>query len=53
MGTVAELPTVQEQGLVGLKGDCPLDMAPEQLIPDTLPPTMTPRCLTGESLMSP
>lgn len=53
MGTVAELPTVQEQGLVGLKGDCLLDMAPEQLIPDTLPPTMTPRCLTGESLMSP
>lgn len=53
MGTVAELPTVQLQGLVGLKGDCQLDMAPGQLIPGTLPPTMTLRCLTGKSMMSP
>lgn len=35
MGTVAELPTVQVQGLVGLKGDCQLDTAPEELIPPT------------------
>lgn len=33
MGTVAELPTVQVQGLVGLKGDSQLDIAPEQLKP--------------------
>lgn len=43
MGTVAELPTVQVQGLVGLKGDSQLDTAPEQLKPGTFPLTVPPR----------
>lgn len=43
VGTVAELPTVQVQGLVGLKGDSQLDPAPEQLKPGTFPLIVPPR----------